>query len=495
LLGGAADAHASARSESLYAQGLVPFRSQQWDAAQAFFDQAVAADPDDAVSVYYRGLARARLGRTDEALADLEHALQMRPDLAHAPLDLGILYVARDQYEQAELWLRRAHEQPSNRFAAALFLGVTLYRRGDFTGAHAFFQEAMNDPELRASAAYYDALALARLGEPEQVNQRLGEVAASRPDTEIGVLSKQYLAGGTTAPVVVEKPWSVYGDVGFGYDSNVVLAPDDGSIEKTRGIDEKSDGMAVIQFGGRYRLYGSEKVDLTASYDFHQSIYFQISDFDLQGHRVAMDLRSLFSPVQVGLSGYYDYYLLDFDSFNQQGTVVPWATLYEGDITATQAYYRFRASDYLDDVFDPYRDSINNAGGLRQFILLGAADRYMSIGYQFDNDNPISSDGDDFQYNGHQIEAQVHFSFFDWVGADAGYAFRYEDYKFDNSRSGIPPDDNRKDNEHQFVIHLEHPLTSYLILEAQYLGRFNDSNLDEFTYNRNIIAGGVRLHF
>jgi tetratricopeptide (TPR) repeat protein len=493
-LAAASHAHASARSEALYAKGLVPFHSERWADALALFDQAVAADPDDALTTYYRGLARARLGRTEEAIADLERALAIRPDLPHAALDLGILYLGQDRYEQAELWLRRAHEEPTDRFGAAFFLGLTLYRAGDDSGAHAFFAEALADPELRTSAAYYDALALLRLGETREANERLGEVAA-RPDTEIGVLAQRYLTGAPTGAVAAEKPWAVYGDVGFGYDSNVVLAPNDGVIEDTRGIDEKSDGRAVLAFGGRYRIYESDVADATVSYDFHQSLYFQIDEFDLQGHRVRMDVRSLFNPVQLGVSGYYDYYLLDFDSFFQQGTAVPWVTLFEGQVAATQLYYRFRSQDFLDDVFDPYRDAFNNAGGVRQYVLLGAADRYMSVGYQYDDENPISSDGDDFQYGGHQIDARLHFTLLDWASGETGYAFRREDYENRNSRGGPPPSDRRHDNEHQVVLHLERPLTPHFLLQADYLGRINDSNLDEFDYGRHVVSGGVRMRF
>jgi tetratricopeptide (TPR) repeat protein len=486
---------ASARSESLYAQGLVPFRSESWADAQTLFDEAVQADPTDALATYYRGLARARLGRAGEAIADLERAIELRPDLPHAALDLGILYLEQERFEQAELWLRRAVQEPANRFTAALFLGFALFRSGEVEEARGFFEEAAKDPELRTAASYYDALSLLRLGETAQAGVRLSEVAGARPDTAIGQAAQRYLGAAPRPIAAEEKRWAVYGDVGFGYDSNVVLAPDDSTIEDTRGIDRSSDGRTVLAFGGRYRVYDSERVDATLSYDLHQSLYFQIDDFDLQGHRLRADVRSLLLPVQLGLSGTYDYYLLDFSGFFQQGTVVPWATLFEGRVAATQVYYRFRVQDFVDDVFDPYRDSFNHAVGLRQHFLLGASDRFVSVGYQYDDENPISKNGDDFQYAGHQFDARFHFSLLDWARGETGYLFRLEDYEFRNSRGGPPPNERRDDREHQLVFHLERPLTPYLLLQAEYLGRINDSNLDEFEYDRHVVSGGVRLHF
>src|SRR5262249_4844238 len=158
---------------------------------------------------------------------------------------------------------------------------------------------------------------------------------------------------------------------------------------------------------------------------FSQSLHFSLSEFDLQGHRLRLDLGSRLGFVEVGGSGYYDFYLLDFKSFYQQGVVQPWATFFERDVAATQVYYRFRLRYFLDDSFDPYRDGYNPAFGVRQLVLLGAVDRYLNFGYQLDDENPISRDGNDFQYLGHQVDAYVHVPVFDWFDALAGYAFRF----------------------------------------------------------------------
>src|SRR5512139_1120977 len=83
---------ANARSQALYAKGLIPFHAGRWDDAYRLFDEAVGADAEDALAVYYRGLTAARRGMTDPAVKDIQLALRLWPDLPGAALDLGVLY-------------------------------------------------------------------------------------------------------------------------------------------------------------------------------------------------------------------------------------------------------------------------------------------------------------------------------------------------------------------------------------------------------------------
>jgi hypothetical protein len=323
-------------------------------------------------------------------------------------------------------------------------------------------------------------------------------VARLNAETEIGRIARQSIgepAGVMTA--VEDRPWSIGGHVGFEYDSNVPLAANDSDIEKSRGISGHQDGRSVLGVGAAYRIVDTSFVQGTLSYNLTQSLHFQANDFDLQGHRLRLDLSSIPAALQYGVTGLYDFYLLDFEKFYQQGLAIPWIAYHESDVTATQLYYRFRSRDYLNDPFDPFRDGCNNAVGLRQLILLGAVGRQLSAGYQWEDENPISTDGDDFLYAAHQIDLRFDFEVLDWCSGVAGYLFRLEDYKFRNSRTGTPPAFGRRrhDRQHQIVLHFERPLIPHLIGEVEYLGVINDTNIDEFEYNRHVLSAAIRVEF
>jgi Flp pilus assembly protein TadD len=500
-----APARADVRSQVLYARGLVPFNSGQWEQAYRLFNDAVQADPSDAVALYYRGLTQARRGMLGPAIQDMEQALKLAPALPHAALDLGIAYFDSGQYAAARGWLQRAREQPADRFVASYFLGLALYRLGDYAGAQASLKEAEPDPELRWSAHYYEGLALLKEGQPAAARAELAAVARAQPQTEIGRVAQAYSGGEIRQPPSLfagrrQKPWSLYAGLAFQYDSNVVLAPSDSELKTAQGIDREDDGRAVIEAGGDYVLLDSDIGSLRAEYDFYQSMHFHLTEFDLQGHRVRLDAGAQPAPIGYGLAFTYDFYALDYQSFFQEGLVTPWVAYAESVNAVTQAYYTFRGRDFFREPFDPARDGIDNAVGVRQYLALGAADRVLSVGYQFDSE---STDANDFDYTGNQADIEVAFPVVDLATAQLGYLFRLEDYRHPNSRSDFTV--RRHDNEHEFTVAVSRNLTEHVALTLWYVADINNSNIAEvfsdgsthkpFQYDRQIVSVEARVTF
>jgi len=282
---------------------------------------------------------------------------------------------------------------------------------------------------------------------------------------------------------------------------NKSIDPNTGLL-KCRPLDTKGemDGFFAVGFGGSYRLFNVDLGQGSIGYDFYQSAHFQSAEFDLQNHEVHLDLASsLQGFMQFGASGYYDYYLLDYRSFYQQGRFVPWMNFFEGNVGATQVYYQLVGQDYAHGdstspgPFSPFRDVINNGFGARQYVLLGAADRFLSFGYQWDDNDPLSKSGTDFAYIDNIFEVRGDFGILDWVHATVGYAFDLQDYKHPNSRNDFSK--RRHDDQSQFVVRLARDLTSYLSADLSYFGLFNGTNVPDFEYDRNIVEAAVRVHF
>jgi Flp pilus assembly protein TadD len=488
-------ARANVRSQTLYARGLVPFNDGQWELAYRLFNEAVEADPADALALYYRGLTQARRRMLTLSIQDMEQALQLNPALPHAALDLGIAYFDAGQYAAARTWLQRAREQPADRFTAAYFLGLTLYRLGDYAAAQASLKEAEPDPELRPSAHYYEGLALLKLGRPDAARGELVETVREEPQSEIGQAARAYAGGEVRQPPATvagarKKPWSVYAGLAFEYDSNVVLAPSDSDVKTAEGISHQSDGRVAIAAGGDYVLLDSDIGSVRASYDFYQSVHFRLTEFDLQGHRVRLDAGAQPAPVGYGLAFTYDFYALDYQSFFQEGLLTPWVAYAESPDATTQAYYTFRGRDFFREPFNPARDGIDNAFGLRQSLALGAVDRVLSFGYQFDYENTTAKD---FDVNGHQGDIDLALPVMHLATVQLGYLFRLENYRQPNSRAACAF--RRHDNEHQFAVGLSHDLTPEVALTLAYIGVINNSNLSVFEYDRNIVSGGVQVRF
>lgn len=506
---------ANAASQALYTKGLIPFAAEHWNEAYKLFDEAVAADANDPLAAYYRGLCAARLGFPDVAKKEIERALRLWPALPGAALDLGIVYFDAGEYQQAEQWLRQAYEQPNDRFQAALFLGISRYRQGDDAGATQYLKEAAKDPQSRATAEYYSALVALRQNRAAEANQLLGDVRAAQPRSEIGQIATEYLTTGTTtapptAPVTtaaapLPKPWGVYAGGAFEYDSNVTLAPTENEVVPPNSPDE-SDGRFVINAGGFYRVLDRPQANISLGYDLAQSIHFSLREWDLQTHRLRGDFSGRVGMFGYGLATWYQFSLLDYEGFAHQGVGIPYVTFYEGQVAATQLYYRLRGTDYIADPTDPFVDGLNNAVGVRQTFLLGAADRTVTFGYQFDDENTesvtvtdttqigtVRRTLDEFSYVGHQFDLIFSSGVLDWFNTSAGYLFHYEEYTEPSSlnASGF----HRRDRIHQVLAEIERPIIPGLSARFWYIGTFDDSNTDEFRYDRHVVHLGVMYAF
>jgi tetratricopeptide (TPR) repeat protein len=497
LLGG--PAAANVRSQALYARGLIPYNNGQWAQALRLFDQAVRADPHDAAALYYRGLTRARQGSTESAIDDLRQALKLDPTLPHAPLDLGIAYFDTGQYAEARRWLERARERNIERFTAAFFLGLTLYRVGDDAGALSNLQEAEMDPALRPAARYYAGLALLRQGKVAAGRAQLAQAAQEQPQSQIGQAARSYSsAAAALPPGVAKKPWALYAQLSLAYDSNVVAGPSDSVVNGQTGISGKSDGAALMGFGGRYTLLERPAGSLQAGYDFFQSVHFRLNDFDLQAHSLHLEATSKPGVVTYGLAGAYDFYALNYQSFYHEVLGTPWVAVAEGNAAASELYYTVRGRDFFRGPYDPYRDGINHAVGVREYLALGNSRRVLGFGYQFDSENPISNGpgGRDFRYDGQQLDVGLTLPVLDLVRLQLAYLFRLEDYRYINSRPNRDGSSVRRhDADQQFVIDVAHDLSTHLAVTLAYIGVIDHSNIVDFEYTRNLVSAGVRVSF
>jgi Tfp pilus assembly protein PilF len=477
-------AYASAESMELESDGRVALRAGNDRDALALFERAVAADPEDMRALYYRGLARGRLAQWDGAIADLQHVLAERPEFSEAELQLGIVLVGAGRNAEAVAPLERAQQVPDLDPTASFFLATAQLRLGDQTGALANFERAAKSDTLHPAAAYYEGLLWYRARNWSRAEESLEYVVRVDPASERGRQAALLLARVREQ----SKPYSLYAEAGLQYDTNAIQAPSSAQQRQLLGIGSEADWRFNATAGGRYMPWQSGPVQLWLGYQFFQGLYFDMTSLDLQEH--SPDVQVLFQSdrVEFGLLGRYDYDFLRGDSFLQQGTVLPWLRVHEGEFGSSELFYRFRVRDFLQNYRALPFNSEDNAAGVRQVVPLGAADRSLWLGYRFDRSDAKYPQGEPFAYDGNQVDVGVALAL-PWHGAssDLSYLYRHEDF--------APASGGRRDNVHGLTFDLRMQLTDRVALSAAYYGTFNDSNMAVFTFDRNIGAVAVEVGF
>jgi tetratricopeptide (TPR) repeat protein len=486
LLACAAAADASDRSERLYSRALVEFHAGRTEQARALLDEAVTADPQDPYALYYRGTIRGRLGDLSGAVADLRAALQLEPDFDQAALDLGTALLETGDNEAALTPLEQATRRSDLEAHARLYLGIAQVRAGRLEEARTNLTRAADlDPSLGTAARYYLGIASQRAGDRGGADAYFTAVSEAAADSAMRRHAQDALQHMRAA----QKPWTVYGTFGFQYDSNVVLAGED------VGISNQDDGLAVIGAGAAYGHRFNDNVGLSVGYEFFQSLHFDLNEFDLQGHRPEIRLLTRWNRFRFGVLTRYDFYLRDTSTFLNQFTASPWASMDEGDVGRVEVYYRIRLRDFLDNDFDN-RDAVNQAPGIRQIFYLGAPERYVSVGYQFDREDPNhnTDDANQFAYDGQEVNCAGGWTLPFGTSLLLDYAFRREQYpKNSQFTPANPTSEGRRDKVHELAFTIRQPIGEYFRVVAGYYGTFNGSNDPTFDYDRHIGSIGVEV--
>lgn len=488
----ASAAAASEQSERLSARGLVDFHAARYPAALQLFDQAVHADATDAYALYYRGMTHGRLGDYAAAVSDLRAALAQKPDLEQAPLELGVALVQTGAYREAIEPLEAAARNPDTEAQAALFLGIAQLRQDQFDAARRnLARAAAKDASLEIPARYYQGVIDYREGQFADAENHFSYVATTSPDSDMGREAAAFLVQlHTAAP---RRRYYLYGMTGFQYDSNVVLAPSNEAVKNSLGISKQADGRAIIEAGGTYAPWRTEHAELSVGYEFYQSLHFDLDQFNLQDHRPSAQFVVNAGRCQFGILGRYDFYLLRTDSFLQEGTALPWITVNDGPAGRTEIFFRLRRRDFLKAPFSGLLDGFNYAPGIRQYFSLGAPERYLALGYRFDREDSINQSGDQFSYDGNEVNGGIGWTFPARLSAEAEYAYRHE--RYDQASAQPVGSARRRDDEQQVIAAFHKELSDQLRVTAAYLGTFNGSNKPLYQYDRHVGSVTLEVRF
>ena len=477
---------ASEESELLTKRGLVLLHQERYAEALTLFTHALEVDPSDVYARYYKGVTEGRLEQWPAAVSDLSAVMATKPNLTQGALELGVALLHSGESAAAVEWLAKAQQVPELDAAASFYLGIAQLRLGELVAAREALQRsAARDPRFAPTCRYYLGVVEARSGNPEKARELFEEVVASSPESAIGREASEFLVGMQEGEQPTLRRYQFYGGTGLEYDSNIVLAPLDGEAGAVFG--KQSDGRAVFLAGGRYALWRAERAELTAGYDFFQSLHFDLSEFNMQDHRGSLAVTGSVGLVDGGVMGAYDYYLRDGQSFLQQGEAFPWFRINEPGIGRTEVLFRMQRRDFKVASLRTLLDSFTYLTGFDQFVNLWSPERYVVAGYRFDSVVPTDGAVSVFAYNGNQVRVGLGGTLPFEIAAELDFAYRNKDY----ARAS----DGRVDNEYRIIFAADRQVFTYTFLTLAYLGTFNESNQSVFEYNRHIVSLSAQVRF
>jgi Flp pilus assembly protein TadD len=456
---GATDQDALSRGRELLDRGRLL-------SAEKALQEAVSVAPESAEAHLLLGRVLDAQGDSDAARAELERAAA-----------LGIAYYETDEIEPALTHLRRALEAQPDEARIRLYLGQAEFAAGHPEAAATEFQALADHPEYGQTALYNLGMMRLHAGEADAASALLEEAALRDPESWTG------RRAAALAVEIPEEPqprrWSMSGNLGFLYDDNVTTAEADLST----GL---GDGAFAVDVSGSYRLLDSAALSLEAGYDFFQTAYFQLGDFNQQIHSLSLESSREFGEVEAGLGYRFSLSTLGGDLFLDIHEIRP-----SIGYSVTPWWYSVLTPRVHVKTFheESSRDAVQGTLGLDNLLFLNGSRSYGIFSVRAETED---AKGDEFDYLGFAMRAGVRHPFSIAEGEyrfEFDYAFRLRDYENITPSIGT----ERDDRTHTARFRLARNLTRHTEVRLDYEYTDSDSNLPSIDYRQNVVGMSFAL--
>ena len=277
-----------------------------------------------------------------------------------------------------------------------------------------------------------------------------------------------------SAHAAERSPFSATLSAGVQYDSNVSVDEADLNIRK-------GDQAALLSASAKLNLIDSKKATLRVGYDFDQTLYQDITDFDLQIHSFSAGGSYRLGKVILGVDYQYSHISLDRDSYLDMQIASPSVSMFVTNrLFLRGAYTYLRKSFVTSDKFDANTHMVS--GDAYRFFARRKG--YVAVGLRFDDEK---ASGAEYRYHALQgsVRAQVPFRV---LGTNAkaklSYTYAERDYLHDTPSIG----EKRHEKRSTWTAGLDIALTKSLTLKPQFRYIDRHSNVPVFDYREHVIT-------
>ena len=456
-------------------RGLQFYNQEKFDQALSQFSQLLKQDPSNIEARYFKGLTFNKAEKFDEAVVTFKKVLELDSKYSGARLQLGIAHFNLKSNVEAIQEFEKVLKQKPQDANAHLYLGFTHQQMEKYEDSLIHFQTAMSlDPSLSQIALFQIGLAFSEMNEKEEAKLAMEMVLEEDSGTETARQAKlmlDYLGGKTPSS---QKPWWVTAGMSLQYDDNVILETQD-------TVSEEGDLSLSYVFGLGTRLALSENSSFQISYDFYQSLWETLEQFDYQSHYFSTSTSYASGNWDGDLTYGFNYSLLDRNDFMAFHSITPRLGFLPKPNLYTSLSYSYSLKNFIADNI---RDGDNHSWSLSQFLFFMENKAYAYLSYSLaleDTQDP------EFDYLGHTASVGLKVPGPLKISTNLNYNYNFQNYKNITDSIG----ERRFDATHTAQLVLSRPIIDSLEVNVNVKRVMSNSNLTSVDFTQNVFTLGL----
>lgn len=461
--------------------GVFAYEEGDYEGAEKDFSKALDLGPGNPLYLQYLGRTYLKMEKYDQAEKYLVPARQSDPELTGLTYDLAYLHFKKEEYLRASQLFEEVAAEEKDNVLALYYAGISLYRMQEYNRALDFLMRAAElSPSIKVNGYYFAAICLAKTGAFRKAVPLFAYVRDNAESAELKDNAIKWLEA-VNAGIRAAKPYRLYVKIGYRYDDNVLLEPLNEDL-----FTNEADELLVVFASGWYEFFRKEDQAIGVGYSHYQTWHETLEAYDLTGSLFEIYGRKTKGPVTFRLAYSPNYFWLDDDSYLMRHQIRPEVTYnITSDFTAglvygysTNKYFQFpEKSGHTNEVLLRGQYTVRSPKAL----VFGA------VGYE----GLTASEPDEF-YDLWQVSAGLILPLpLNWTLGISGRYYR-KDYENRDSNFLV----KREDDKYNATLFLSHKLFyDWLDITGEYNYTKNNSNIDAFSYRRNVATLSLNASF
>ncbi len=483
-----ADESFKPKVNSVLELGIGQYKHENYEEALRLLKKAREENPQNTLAAYYLGLTYKQLQNYEEAVPCLKDAVTYSPKIKGALMELIDCYYQLDELEDAKKWISEAENEGIRPAQTAFLKGLVLLKDGNAKDAIAAFKDAKDlDKSMTQAADYQIGIAELKAGMTREAKRAFEEVVLVDPHSNIANFANRYVDA-ISEREYETRPWKFSFGTAWQYDDNVLLEPNDTSV--ATDISNKGDSRYVYTAEVDHDQRFNDSFGLKEQYFFYYGKQNDLGFFDQLSNTFVIQPSLYFKNSLLTFPTGYSHTIIDKRSYLSQPFASAVYNFMAGQKNMGQAYVKYQNQNFMwaPTTLDEDRDANNVSAGFGWYRFYAENKGFFNLHYGLENNLAA---GTNWTYFGHNVGLTWLIPIMERLNLTLSGDFDAQDYSKSHTIFHV----YRNDKITTASALLAYKFYKDSEIQLQYTYIKDSSNINIYSYDRNIYSTGVEFKF